>query len=269
MKVLLSVAAYTMPNWIVIAIIFAFGACIGSFLNVCIYRIPSSRSIIAPGSMCPTCQSSIRFYDNIPIISYLWLIGRCRHCGEKISIRYPIVEMLTGFLACICFIKFGYSLEAIVYFAFIAILEVISFIDMDHKIIPDIISLPAIPIGLFISWILPSFSFTDAFFGALIGGWILYFIAWTYQTITGKEGMGGGDIKLLAMIGAFIGWKGVLLTIFIASATGAIVGILLMLIARKNIKYAIPFGPFLAFGAIIYIFMGPELIQWYYGISML
>jgi leader peptidase (prepilin peptidase) / N-methyltransferase len=257
-----------MSTEIIIPIVFIFGACIGSFLNVCVYRIPISRSIVKPGSMCPRCQSSIRFYDNIPILSYLWLMGKCRRCGEKISIRYPIIEMLTGFLACICFIKFGYSLEFIIYFAFITILLVISFIDLDYKIIPDIISLPAIPIGLLTAWIVPSITFIDAFIGTLLGGGILYFIAWTYQMITGKEGMGGGDIKLLAMIGAFIGWKGVLVTIFIASASGTIVGILLMLIAHKNIKYAVPFGPFLAIGAVIYVFIGSELIHWYYGFSM-
>ena len=248
----------------VFILIFIFGSCIGSFLNVCIYRIPDSRSIVKPRSMCPECNSLIRFYDNIPILSYLLLMGKCRRCGAKISARYPAIELLTGILACACFIKFGFSAEAIIYFCLMAALVVISFIDIDHKIVPDSISLPAIPIGLISSFVLPSIHFTEAFIGMLVGGGILYFIAWSYQFITGKEGMGGGDIKLLAMIGAFIGWKGVLVAIFIASATGAFVGFFLMLVAHKNMKYAVPFGPFLSMGAIVYIFKGSELIQWYY-----
>jgi leader peptidase (prepilin peptidase) / N-methyltransferase len=254
-----------MPSESLYIIIFVFGACIGSFLNVCIYRIPDSRSIIKPGSTCPQCHSSIRFYDNIPIFSYFWLMGKCRYCGAKISSRYPIIEFLTGMVACACFIKFGLSIEAAVYFCFIAVLLVISFIDIDHQIVPDTISLPSIPIGLVASLILPSIHFLEAVIGMLIGGGILYLIAWSYQIITGKEGMGGGDIKLLAMIGAFIGWKGVLVDIFIASASGALVGVFLMLVAHKNMKYAVPFGPFLSMGAIVYIFWGPELIQWYYS----
>jgi leader peptidase (prepilin peptidase)/N-methyltransferase len=254
-----------MPTATVFVLIFIFGACIGSFLNVCIYRIPDSRSIIRPRSTCPNCKSIIKFYDNIPILSYFWLLGKCRRCDAKISLRYPVIEFLTGLLACACFIQFNLSIEAVVYFCFMAALLVISFIDIDHQIVPDCISLPAIPIGLVSSFILPSIHFSESVIGMFVGGGILYSIAWSYQLITGKEGMGGGDIKLLAMIGAFIGWKGVLVVIFIASATGALAGIFLMLIARKNLKYAVPFGPFLSLGAIVYVFRGSELIQWYYA----
>jgi leader peptidase (prepilin peptidase) / N-methyltransferase len=249
----------------IMMILFVFGACIGSFLNVCIYRIPAERSIVRPPSACPQCNSSIRFYDNIPIFSYIWLMGKCRQCGAKISIRYPLIEFLTGFLACVCFVKFGLTIEAGVFFCFTAALLVISFIDIDHKIVPDSISLPSIPIGLAVSFFLPSIHFIESLIGMLVGGGILYLIAWSYQFITGKEGMGGGDIKLLAMIGTFIGWKGVLVDVFIASASGAFVGIFLMLAAHKNMKYAIPFGPFLSIGAVVYIFFGAELIQWYYA----
>jgi len=191
-------------------------------------------------------------------------MGKCRHCNEKISIRYPLIESLTGLMALACFIKFDYSIEAIIYFSFISLLIVISFIDLDHRIIPDIISLPSIPIGLICSFFLPSTNFIQAIIGVLIGGGILYLVAWGYQMITGKEGMGGGDIKLLAMIGAFIGWKGVLVTIFMASSAGTLVGFFLMLLLNKNMKYALPFGPFLSVGAIIYVYAGSELIRWYY-----
>jgi leader peptidase (prepilin peptidase)/N-methyltransferase len=205
----------------------------------------------------------IKFYDNIPVLSYLWLMGKCRRCGGKISFRYPMIELLTGALACACFMKFDLSVEAGVYFCFLAALLVISFIDIDHQIVPDSISLPAIPIGLASSFILPSIDFSQALIGMFLGGGSLYVIAWSYQLVTGKEGMGGGDIKLLAMIGAFIGWKGVLVVIFIASATGTLIGVFLMLMANKNMKYAVPFGPFLSIAAVVYVFIGPELIHWY------
>ncbi len=253
-----------MTPLLLMALCFIFGACIGSFLNVCIYRIPHQGSLMHPGSHCPKCNHPIRYYDNIPIFSYFWLRGKCRNCGVPISFRYPLIEFLTGILACACVIRFGIHFEAGIYFCFIAALIVISFIDLDHQIVPDVISLPGIPVGLAASFLLPNISFVDAFLGMVCGGGILYAIAWTYYLITGKEGMGGGDIKLLAMIGAFVGWKGVLVVIFIASATGALAGTLLMIMAHKNLKYAVPFGPFLSIGAMLYVFKGPDLIAWYY-----
>lgn len=253
--------------WIVGVPVFIMGACIGSFLNVCIYRIPEALSIVRPGSMCPSCRTPIRFYDNIPILSYLWLKGKCRFCGQKIPIRYPAVEFATGLAAYAVFYKFGLAVDSLIYFIFIATLILISAIDFDHKIIPDIISIPGIPIGLAASLALSAIAFIDAIIGVLVGGGILYALAWGYYAVTGKEGMGGGDIKLLAMIGAFIGWQGVLVTIFISSVMGTVIGVIVMLLMQKNLKYAIPFGPFLAAGAIAHVFIGPELIQWYlYGI---
>jgi leader peptidase (prepilin peptidase)/N-methyltransferase len=158
---------------------------------------------------------------------------------------------------------FGATLEAIVYFAFIAALVVVTFIDLDHRIIPDVITLPGIIIFFLASVALPSLSHKDSLFGLLVGGGSLLAVAWIYSLITKKEGMGGGDIKLLAMIGALIGWKGVLFTIFISSAVGTFVGLLTMLRTRKDMKLAIPFGPFLSIGAITYIFFGPAMIYWY------
>ncbi len=234
-------------------------------MNVCIYRLPVSKSIVRPRSMCTKCGNFIRFYDNIPVLSYLWLKGRCRNCGELISIRYPLVEIMSGLFALCAYLIFGFTLEGLIYYVFIATLLVITFIDIDHKIIPDIISIPGIPIGFIASFALPSLSYLDSLLGILVGGGSLFLVAWIYELIKGNDGMGGGDIKLLAMIGAFIGWKGVLFTIFVSSAIGTLVGIIVMLRTQKGLKLAVPFGPFLSIGAIIHIFFGPQLIYWYFS----
>ena len=249
----------------IVVIIFIIGMCIGSFLNVCIYRLPESKSIAdPPRSICQSCNSHIRFYDNIPVVSYLLLKGRCRHCDAPISFRYPLVEVMSGTVAISLLFTFGLSLEGLVYFVFISSLLVITFIDIDHKIIPDIISLPGIPIGLVASFALPTVTFKDSAIGLLIGGGSLWFVAWAYNLIARRDGMGGGDIKLLAMIGTIIGWKGVIFTIFAASTVGSCVGIAVMLIKGKDMKFAIPFGPFLSIGAIAYVFFGSRFLSWYF-----
>lgn len=256
-----------MINVLIAGLVFIFGMCIGSFLNVCIYRLPSSMSIINPSrSFCPQCNSAIQFYDNIPVFSYLWLKGRCRNCKASISLRYPLVELMAGILAIAILFMFGLTLEGVVYFVFISSLLVITFIDIDHKIIPDIITLPGIPIGLAASFVLPDMTFKSSLLGLLVGGGSLLLVAWTYSLITQKEGMGGGDIKLLGMIGTFIGWKGVIFTIFAASLTGTLVGIIVMLLKGKNLKFAIPFGPFLSIGAMSYVFFGEKVLYWYFHI---
>lgn len=244
-----------------------FGACIGSFLNVCIYRLPSSKSIIDPlRSVCPKCNTVIKNYDNIPLLSYLWLKGRCRRCDFHIPFRYFLIELISGFFAICVFFKFGLTLEALIYYAFIASLLVVTFIDIDYQIIPDVITLPGILIYFFASFALPSTTWINSIIGILVGGGSLLSVAWGYNLLTGKEGMGGGDIKLLAMIGAIEGWKGVLFTIFSASAVGTFAGIIVMIQARKGLKLAVPFGPFLSIGAILYIFFGANIIQWYFGL---
>jgi leader peptidase (prepilin peptidase)/N-methyltransferase len=253
-----------MINVLIVGLVFMFGMCIGSFLNVCIYRLPSSMSIINPSrSFCPRCNSSIPFYDNIPVFSYLWLKGRCRNCKEPIPLRYPLVELMTGILAIAILFMFGLTLESVVYFVFISALLVITFIDIDHKIIPDIITIPGIPIGLAASFVLPAMTFKSSLIGLLVGGGSLMLVAWIYSLVTRKEGMGGGDIKLLGMIGTFIGWKGVIFTIFTASLVGTLVGIIVMLQKRENLKFAIPFGPFLSIGAMSYVFFGEKVLFWY------
>jgi leader peptidase (prepilin peptidase)/N-methyltransferase len=245
-------------------ILFIFGICIGSFLNVCIYRLPHSKSIVYPPSACPGCDTPIRAYDNIPILSFLLLRGKCRACKTVISIRYPLVELMVGLFAVCAYLKFGLTLEALIFYVFIASLVVITFIDIDYRIIPDAISLPGIPIGFAASFFLPAITYKESLAGILVGGGSLLLVAWVYSLITKKEGMGGGDIKLLAMIGAFVGWKGVLLTIFLSSAIGTLCGLLVMIRSGKNMKLAIPFGPFLAIGAMIHIFFGKELLFWYF-----
>ena len=243
---------------------FVFGACIGSFLNVCIYRIPEGKSIVYPPSACPQCGYVLRFYDNIPIISYILLRARCRRCHIHIPMRYPLVELMVGLFAVCAYLKFGLTLEALVIYLLISALIVITFIDIDHHIIPDAISLPGIPIGFAASFFSPAITYVESLVGILVGGGSLLLVAWVYSLITHKEGMGGGDIKLLAMIGAFVGWQGVLLTVFLSSAIGTFCGLLVMIRSGKNMKLAIPFGPFLSMGAMIHIFFGKELIFWYF-----
>lgn len=255
-----------MANYLVEVAVFIFGLCIGSFLNVCIYRLPESKSIVQPRSMCPHCGALIRFYDNIPILSYIALKGKCRHCSASIAFRYPVVELISGVFALGVYLKYGIRLETPIYYAFIATLLVITFIDIDHQIIPDVITLPGIPIFFAASFALKQISFVESFLGILAGGGSLFLVAWLYHLLTKKEGMGGGDIKLLAMIGAVIGWKGVLFTIFVASAVGTLAGMLIMLKTRKTMKLAVPFGPFLAIGGITYILFGPQLINWYFNL---
>jgi leader peptidase (prepilin peptidase)/N-methyltransferase len=243
------------------------GAIVGSFLNVCISRLPKEESIVRPGSHCPKCKTPIRFYDNIPLLSYLLLRGKCRYCQASISIQYPIVEAITALSSFFLFITFGVSLSFFYYFSFVAALIAITVIDLYHQIIPDVISLPGIVIGLLGSLVIPQITFWSSLIGVLSGGGSLFLVATVYQWLFKREGMGGGDVKLLAMIGAFLGWKAVILTIFLSSFIGSIIGITVMLIKGKDFKYAIPFGPFLALGAVISLFLGENLISWYLYIN--
>ena len=249
---------------------FIFGLTIGSFLNVCIYRIPIKKSIVTPPSGCPACGNRIKFYDNIPVLSYLILRGRCRHCGAAISMLYPTVELATGLISMALLIRFNlfnhHFPQYFVYLCFISALVCISFIDLEHQIIPDVISIPGIISGFVISFLLPHITWVDSLAGIIAGGGILYVIALVFEVLMKKEGMGGGDIKLLAMIGAWLGWKAIPFVILASSLTGSIIGGIALLLSRKGLRTKIPFGPFLAFGAILYIFFGKELIDWYFNI---
>jgi leader peptidase (prepilin peptidase)/N-methyltransferase len=253
-------------SWITLFFGFVLGTIVGSFLNVCIHRIPQGKSIVAPSSHCPRCKTPIRFYDNIPLVSFIILKGRCRKCEAPISLRYPLVEFLVGLFSLILLLRFGISTLYLIYLAFFASLTLVSFIDLPLRIIPDVISLPGIVIGIVISFLHPQMSVKDSLIGVLLGGGSLYVVASVYHIITKREGMGGGDVKLLAMIGAFIGWKGVLFTILCSSFIGTVVGVTLMLVFSADSKYAVPFGPFLSLGAVIYVLWGEALITWYLGL---
>ena len=243
--------------------VFLFGAVVGSFLNVCIYRIPRAESLVFPASHCPECGNKIRAYDNVPLISYLLLRGKCRTCGTRISWQYPAVEMLSALLTLVLFLKFHFSPTFFVLFLFCMALVVITFIDLEHQIIPDSISLPGIVVGFLSSFFLPWLSWQSSLIGIVAGGGSLLLVAYGYQLLTKKEGMGGGDIKLLAMMGAFLGWRAIPFIIFTSSLFGSVVGLTLMAIRKKDSQLPIPFGPFLAFGAILFIFYGRQLIEWY------
>ncbi len=242
---------------------FVFGAVVGSFLNVCICRLPSGESLVFPASRCPLCGFRIPPYDNIPLISYLLLGGRCRSCKARISPLYPAVELINGLLALFLFMKYGLSLTCLFLFIFCSALVVITFIDLEHRIIPDVISLPGIVVGFASSFFLGWLGWQHSLIGIVVGGGSLFLVASGYQLVTKKEGMGGGDIKLLAMMGAFLGWRAIPFIIFTSSLVGSVVGIAIMLAQKKDAKLAIPFGPFLAFGAILYVFFGKQIIEWY------
>jgi len=243
------------------------GAIIGSFMNVCIYRIPRGLSVIRPGSRCPHCKTSIAFYDNIPIISYLILRGRCRHCGMGISPRYPLIETMNTLLYIFLYLKFGLSYATLFGFIFVSMLIVISLIDLDHRIIPDSLSFSGIIIGFLSSFFIKTLSPLQSLLGILVGGGFLFLVAVAYEKIAHKEGMGGGDIKLIAMIGAFTGWQAIPFVILASSLIGALFGVIYIVLAKKDTKFAIPFGPFLSFAAVLYIFFGPWLIHWYLSLG--
>lgn len=255
------------PDLIYPAFAFIFGTLVGSFLNVCICRLPKDESIVSPPSHCPFCSYQIRWYDNIPLLSYLFLRGKCRGCGTRISIQYPFVELLNGVLTMLLFLRFGPTPAFAALFLFCSALVVITFIDIEHQIIPDEISLPGIVVGFVLSFFLQGHGWLNSLLGILLGGGSLLLVAYSYQLLTGKEGMGGGDIKLLAMMGAFLGWKAVPFIIFASSLIGSVFGISIMLLQKKDSKLAIPFGPYLAVGAVLYIFYGKALIRWYLGLS--
>ncbi len=238
------------------------GAAIGSFLNVCILRLPEEgQSIVHPASRCPQCGHPIRWYDNVPILSYLILRGACRDCGGEISVQYPLIEALTGLLAFLLFRKCGLSWAYGFSFLFACALVVVAVIDLRHQIIPHAITLPGIPLFLAAAVFFMGSRFLDVFLGAMIGAGRLCFVAGSYAAVPGREGMGGGAVNLLAMIGAFLGWKSLLFVVLASSLLGAVVGIGVVIAKGKDMKYAIPFGPFLCVAAGLYLFFGERLLE--------
>ena len=239
------------------------GALIGSFLNVCIYRLPQGESIVWPGSHCPACGKAIAFYDNVPVLSYLILGGRCRACGVSIPIRYPLVEAANAIGYLVILWTFGPGATSVLYALLFSALLVVTGTDLTHKIIPDVVTLPGIVVGLLgAATVLPVGIF-DAFLGIVVGGGILWALAWASPYLFGKEGMGGGDIKLLAMIGAFLGWKAALLTIMIGSLFGSVIGVSLIALGFLKRDEYIPFGPFLVCGALLSMFYAQPILSWY------
>ena len=251
-----------MPVDLVAIALGVVGLMVGSFLNVCIYRIPHRRSVVHPRSRCASCERPLEWYENIPVISYVALRGRCRTCGTRISLQYPIVELLTAAIFVIEYKAIGLSPLLAVRILFGCVLVVLFAIDLVHQLLPNVITLPALAVGLAASVVLPP-GLRDALIGALVGGGILFLIAEMYFRLRHEEGMGMGDVKMLAMIGAFLGWKLTILTLILASFGGSLAGVLLLLTRRGNLKAAIPFGTFLAAGALVASLYGEPLVGWY------
>jgi leader peptidase (prepilin peptidase)/N-methyltransferase len=268
----------------IFGIVLLFGLVVGSFLNVCIARIPLDASVVSPPSHCPRCKRPIRWYDNIPLVSFAVLRGRCRTCGVNISWRYPLVELLNGLLYLGVIFEFGFTGEAVLVMALCSALVVITFIDLDHQIIPDVITLPGMVLGLVAAPVfmttlagplpfglghaLPSLgqygtAFLNAVLGLLLGGAPLYLIGLLWEKLRKVEAMGGGDVKFMAMVGSFLGWQGALLTIMLGAISGSIVGVALILLKKHQADKVIPFGPFLVFGTLLTLFRGPEITAWY------
>lgn len=254
-------------------ILFIFGLALGSFFNVCIYRIPRNKSLVFPASYCPNCKKPIKPFDNIPVLSYLVLKGKCRYCKKSISSRYPTVELLTAILFAAAALKFGPTIPMLRAIIFISFLIAVTFIDLEHQIAPFRITIPGLIIGLATSFLLPEF-ISSSLIGMLLGA-LFVFLAWAlwhyllsslFQAALGikqKEGIGWGDLPLTAMIGAFLGWQYLIVAIFAAVVCGVIIGLILRMAKRNKPGQPIAFGPFLALGSLISLFLGNSIIYWY------
>jgi leader peptidase (prepilin peptidase) / N-methyltransferase len=242
------------------------GACIGSFLNVCIYRIPNEQSVVHPRSRCPSCLHPIAWYDNIPIVSYVLLRGACRHCGSTISWRYPLVEALTSLLFFLVWRQYGWDPRTLVFMLFVFGLLLATFVDFDHMIIPDRVSLGGMVIGLAISALLPTLhgetrplpALIHSATGLAVGFGLLWLVSVLGKLMFKKDAMGFGDVKLLGAIGAFTGWEGVVFTIMISSLLGSVVGLTLIIVGGREWQSRIPYGPYLAIAAILWALWGPH-----------
>lgn len=260
-------------DWTILA--FIFGMMVGSFANVVIYRLPLSLSLISPRSHCGKCKTPISWYENIPVVSFLVLRARCLHCGISIGWVHPIIEILCGFLASACVLRFGFGFQALYFFVLLTSLLIASMIDLKHRIIPDSISMGGAIISVVIAGIFQwanqfwHISLMDSLLGLVVSGGFLWAIAWGYEKVTGREGMGFGDVKLVALFGAVVGWQGTIASIFIASLLGSVVGLFLILVQNKNRRTAIPFGPFLCLGFLLVLLDMLNIlhipIQWTHG----
>ncbi len=241
-----------------------FGAVIGSFLNVCIYRLPRQKSVVFPPSACGSCQRPLSWYENIPIVSWVALGGRCRTCRIAISMRYPIVEALTAAMFAALWLMYGPGVPLLSRLIFGCLLMVLFAIDLEHHLLPNVLTLPGIVVGFVLSFFGEP-GWQSSLIGIVVGGGILYLIAEGYYRIRHEEGLGMGDVKMLAMIGAFVGWKLTLVALMMASFAGSFVGLALIATQRGGMKYALPFGTFLAMGAALADTVGPGVLDWYLG----
>jgi leader peptidase (prepilin peptidase) / N-methyltransferase len=241
------------------------GLCVGSFLNVVIARIPEGRNIVFPGSACPRCGKPIAWYDNLPVLSYALLRGRCRNCRESISWRYPAVEITCGILFALAFRRFEPGTTLASALILLAGLVAITAIDLDHQIIPDVLSLPGIALGILFSLTPGGIGWAPSLLGVLLGGGVFLVIIVASTLVIGQAGMGVGDVKLGAMLGAFLGWKLTLLSILLSVLLGGPLAATLLATGRKGRKDPIPFGPFLALGGLISLFWGETVLAWYFG----
>lgn len=248
------------------ALVGVFGLMIGSFLNVCIARIPAGESIVSPGSRCPRCRTPIAWYDNIPVVSYVLLGGRCRSCRVPISLRYPFVEVTTAVLFVIQAIWCdGTPMLLASRLVFTGVLIVLFGTDLDTQRLPNVLTYPGIAAGLLFSTVVPP-GLPAALAGAALGAGVLLVIRWLWWRLTGVDGMGLGDVKMLAMIGAFLGWQQVIVVLFLSTLAGAVVGILLAALRQRSLQAKLPFGTFLAAAAYLASLIGPDLVTWYVGL---
>ncbi|MCD4749394.1 MAG: A24 family peptidase [Thermoanaerobaculales bacterium] len=253
---------FELPQELIGFWVFAFGAIVGSFLNVVIFRVPLRRSIVRPGSACPACGVPIRWYDNVPIVSWLILRARCRDCNNPISIRYPLVEAAAGVLAVLAVHTWGLNIAGAEALVFSWICLVLALVDYDHQILPDVITYPTILLGIGASFMGGVTWWLDSLLGAVMGAALPIAVIVLYKLIRGEEGMGWGDVKFLAGIGAVLGLAACLWVLIVAAILGAIVGAGLMISGRGTSKTALPFGTFLAFAALIYLYLPPAWRLW-------
>lgn len=252
-------------NPVELAIVTLVGLAIGSFLNVVIHRLPRRESLVSPGSRCPSCGYALGAVDNVPVLSWVLLGGRCRKCRARISVRYPVVELVTAAVFVAHYYVFGWTPLLAVRLVFASSLVALFAIDLEHHLLPDAITLPGIVAGLLASLFLPP-GIRDALIGILAGGGVLWLIGEAYYRYAGEEGMGGGDVKMLAMIGAFLGWQLVIVTLVFSSIAGAVIGLAVIAIRRGGMKYALPYGTFLSVAALVASLYGEQIVRWYTGL---
>jgi leader peptidase (prepilin peptidase)/N-methyltransferase len=238
------------------------GLSVGSFLNVCIARLPRGESIFSPPSHCTACGQPIRWYDNVPILAYIWLRGRCRRCGARYSVMYPVVELLTGLMFAAAYAYYGLSVLLVSRLLFACAMIVLFVIDLRHRILPNVITLPGVVVG-FVFSLFTEPGWVASLVGLVAGGGVLLAVSEAYLRIRGEEGLGMGDVKMLGMIGAFLGWKLMLFTLVLSSFLGSLVGVAMIVAKKGDLKYALPFGTFLAMAALVASVMGEPIVQWY------